>query len=337
VSTAFPHVGVVSGDGLVARFGDLVVVLGRPADLQPTGAVPGDAEVVPALLRELERWSGSQHPSPDEVCWTLAAQLVARRPVLPSFGAAVRVPGGFRVFLHGPARAVITGPDGARELTGTSAATWVDVLVEEPLTSLCLTMGGPGMIRAQPHSDLRGGQVNGGGVVLTPRPSTVAPSSDPVETARQIGRPMPAQADRDPRVDDVRPPPARAIPATTETLVVRSTDAVLLADDGTRTVLDRDYVLGRDPQRDALVTRGAASPVAVRDPDNLISRAQVYVEVRAGVVTVRDNRSTNGTFIAAAGAAEWQRVGGVPTPLPPGWSMRIGRRVFTHVENEDSG
>src|SRR4029079_7908017 len=145
---------------------------------------------------------------------------------------------------------------------------------------------------------------------------------NPWKAAGQPGPPRPAQADRDPRVDDVRPPPARAIPATAETLVVRSTDAVRLADDGTRTVLCRDYVLGRDPQRDALVTRGAASPVAVLDPDNLISRAQVYVEVRAGVVTALVNRSTNGTFIAAAGAAEWQRVGGVPTPLPPGWSMR---------------
>ncbi len=330
MSTAFPHVGVVSGDGLVARFGDAVVVLGRAADQQSSST-----DGVSALLGELERWSGSPNPSPDEVSWTLAAQLIAHRGVLPSIGAAVRVAGGYRVFLHGPTRAVIAGPDGDRELLGTSAVTWVDVMVDEPLTSLSISVDGPGPIRAQPQSDLRGGLVNGNGLVLTPRPATPAGRSDPVETARQTGRPMVAPADRDPRVDDVRPPAARPVPATAETMVVRSTDAVLLADDGTRTVLDRDYVLGRDPQRDPLVTRGAASPVAVRDPDNLISRAQVYLEVRAGVVTVRDNRSTNGTFIAAAGAAEWQRIGGAPTPLPPGWSLRIGRRVFTHVENED--
>jgi hypothetical protein len=322
---------------LVARFGDVVVVLGRPADGQSTSAAPGDADVVPALLGELERWSGGSNPAPDEVCWTLATQLVAHRRVLPSIGAAVRVAGGYRVFLRGSAKAVIAGPGGDRELVGTSAATWVDVLVDEPLTSFSITAAGSGPIRAQPHSDLRGGLVNGSGVVLTPRPATRYGSNDPVETAPQTGRPLTVPDVRDPRVDDVRPPPARPVTATAETLVVRSTDAVLLADDGTRTVLDRDYVLGRDPQHDPSVTRGAASPVAVRDPDNLISRAQVYVEVRAGVVTVRDNRSTNGTFIAAAGAAEWQRIGGEPTPLPPGWSMRIGRRGFTHVENDNLG
>ena len=173
MSTAFPHVGVVSGDGLVARFGDAVVVLGRAADRQ-TSSTDG----VSALLGELERWSGSPNPSPDEVSWTLAAQLIAHRGVLPSIGAAIRVAGGYRVFLHGPTRAVVAGPDGDRELLGTSAVTWVDVMVDEPLTSLSISVDGPGPIRAQPQSDLRGGLVNGNGVGAPPmRCHSAAPAA----------------------------------------------------------------------------------------------------------------------------------------------------------------
>ena len=108
--------------------------------------------------------------------------------------------------------------------------------------------------------------------------------------------------------------------------------AALVADDGTRTLLDRDYVLGRDPHRDAGVARGDASPVTVADPDNLISRVQVHLTVVAGTVLVRDDNTTNGTFIAEPGAAHWQRLGAAPAVLPPGWSLRMGRRIFTHLE-----
>lgn len=363
----FPHVGVVPGEGLVLRVGDAVLVLAAPParDPAPVGFAP-------ALISALQRWAQGPAPSPDEFSWMVAEQLVAHRRTVAAVGAAVRTPGGYRLLLHGSARAVARSTDGSMELVGTTAATWVDLIVGEPLSSLSLTVDGQGQIRADPGSDLRSGPVSGSGVVLTMRapapagsepgandgsaarpgpiastvpsepvagPKPVSTAPDPVATRVQIGsrRQPEMPSERDPRVADVRPPPARPVPATAETMVVRSTVAVLLADDGTRTLLDRDYVLGRDPQHDRSVANGVASPVAVRDPDNLISRVQVFVQVREGVVVVRDNRSTNGTFIAAAGAAEWHRLGAAPAPLPPGWSMRIGRRVFTHLENEDIG
>jgi hypothetical protein len=124
------------------------------------------------------------------------------------------------------------------------------------------------------------------------------------------------------------PPPSR-IPEETQVVTVSS--GLLIADDGTRTILDRAYVFGRDPGNDPAVVRGYATPISVDDPDSLISRVQARVAAVGGVVTVSDANSANGTYIAAPGAREWTRVGSVPTVLPEGWSMRLGRRVFTHT------
>lgn len=106
---------------------------------------------------------------------------------------------------------------------------------------------------------------------------------------------------------------------------------MLVADDGTRTLLDRAYVFGRDPSNDPAVVRGYAVPISVDDPDSLVSRVQARIGAVGGVVTVSDANSANGTYVAAPGAKEWTRVGAAPTVLPEGWSMRLGKRVFTHV------
>jgi FHA domain len=120
-------------------------------------------------------------------------------------------------------------------------------------------------------------------------------------------------------------------PAAGATQMVSRPLGYLVGADGMRIPLDRTYALGRAPQEDPGVSSGAATPVKLDDSDNLISRVHSFVTVDGGKVMVRDSGSANGTFIAQPGAPEWTPVGQQPVELPPTWSMRVGKVIFTHV------
>lgn len=103
---------------------------------------------------------------------------------------------------------------------------------------------------------------------------------------------------------------------------------IIVFDDGSTFSLDRDYVIGRRPEKDARVQSGAAEALTVVDPDSVLSSAHALVSRRGEQVLLRDLGSLNGTHVAPPGAGDWtkldqhQEVAIVPgTRLLFGWTI----------------
>lgn len=321
------HVGVRSGEGLVARFAGTVVVV-------PTDPAASATD----LLRGLESAS-REYPTGGWVRG-LGRSLAAGEP--PDFGMASLDSDGVVIVLRGPVRARVITPAGTVDLTGEQSLTWHERRVTGPVTSVAISLG---TLEIEPHPqfDLQAGRVPGDGFLLrfegapaaTPSVAAAPPRLTP---ARLTPAPPPPAR--------IRPkaPPISGLPGTApggpseprlspvETMFQPNLMSVLVADDdGMRIMLDRNYVLGRDPYQDPAAQSGEASPIMIRDPDGLISRVQAYVDVLPNGVVVRDAYSANGTFLAPAGGEEWVKLNDQPAPLPIGWCLRIGKRMFTHL------
>ncbi|NEW40625.1 FHA domain-containing protein [Nocardia cyriacigeorgica] len=146
-------VGVAPGDGLVARFDDVIVYIG------------GETASTERILGAVEAVAATEHPGA-AIAKRLAAVVFGAGSEPPPFGVLAPTDDGTLVLLRGSVAAMIDGAEGARRLTGSRAFTWVDEIVREPFRTISIGPDAGGSVTEHPRTDLRAGVVPGGGFVL---------------------------------------------------------------------------------------------------------------------------------------------------------------------------
>jgi hypothetical protein len=101
---------------------------------------------------------------------------------------------------------------------------------------------------------------------------------------------------------------------------------VLLVDDGRGYLLDRDYVIGREPLLDGDVAAGRATPLPLSDPESSVSRLHLRVSLVGWQVEVRDLGSSNGSVLYRAGGPRTLAPVDAAV-LDPGARVGVGRRT----------
>jgi hypothetical protein len=104
---------------------------------------------------------------------------------------------------------------------------------------------------------------------------------------------------------------------------------VIVFEDGTTYTLDKDYIIGREPENDAAVVAGRAGPLVVDDAERSISRVHAELRLFGSELQIVDRGSTNGTYVWSDTNADWVRL--VPNQVasvrPGGW-VAVGSRSF---------
>ncbi|MHB8340317.1 MAG: protein kinase domain-containing protein [Mycobacteriales bacterium] len=257
---------------------------------------------------------------------------------LASFGMVATAEGALAVMVCGAVEAHVTvGPTGSVVLAGTDAALWLDRMVHDDVDTLTVLPSGESAPLVDPRHELRLGVVPGCGMTLVRRAA-----------ARQVPQPVP-QAQPVPEAQPERAPDAFAsivlaapglrteraplpVAGEPEAASPPSGRHYLVEADGTSVPLDRDLVLGREPDGSPDVAAGQARPVVLADPNRTVSRIHARISVTGDGVAIRDLGSANGTRVAQGGQSEWTVLAPEqPVPLLPGDRLLIGPHELTYT------
>lgn len=194
--------------------------------------------------------------------------------------------------------------------------------------------------------DLRDGAVAGGGFRWSSSPdlAEVGATAPPVEATADSSPGHPTAMEQPGNTEG--PPEATSDPEQTEFHPPPHTDAtsgpslppsagVLVFEDGATANLTGDVVLGRRPEKHALVESGQAQPLVIHDPEHVLSSAHAAVHIQGDDVSVVDLDSLNGTHVAAPDARDWTKLtAGAPYVMQDGCRMLLGWTVLTYHSSQ---
>ncbi|MET7767304.1 FHA domain-containing protein [Nocardia sp. NPDC005366] len=173
-------VGIAPGDGLIARFGAVLVYLA------------GETASTDRILGAIEAVANTDHPGA-AIAQRLAAVVFGSGSEPPPFGVVAPTSDGTVILLRGPVIAEIQGAEGVRRISGARAFTWVDEIVREPVRRITVCSDSGGLPSVHPRTDLRSGVVPGGGfelrVGLRRANKPVSARADTSEPDHRTGRP----------------------------------------------------------------------------------------------------------------------------------------------------
>lgn len=107
---------------------------------------------------------------------------------------------------------------------------------------------------------------------------------------------------------------------------------VLVLDDGGTFAVVGDAIIGREPTADATVQQGEAEPLTIEDPERLASRAHARITLDGWDVFLEDRASANGTWVRMD-EESWRRLApNEQLALQSGMRLKIGGReiLFEH-------
>jgi hypothetical protein len=308
------------GQGLVARFGDLVAVsdgLGTDPDpllsaVERVKAAAGDGGT---LVRTAAR---AALESDGQRAFACAGTTATDELVVLVSGdalAAVVVDGGQPVTMSGgssliPVSQIFTG-----------AVIIATVALAESTAQLPV---------ADARLRLDGGIVHGAGLMIT-----VTSHADPADARLDQAEPDTVWlADfelADAGLADAGLADAGLDVPTRGQPTVDFPLGVLVLDDGTGFALDADYVVGREPALDTDVAAGRARPLRIADPEGTVSRLHLRISVIGEQVEVIDLGSGNGSVLHPPDGEPLRLIPNEPTVIEPGTRIILGDRSFEYL------